>query len=302
MSAHGTQLVTSMPSTSFLGRFDFEKSLADLPSSVFCSNCHHIVSETGSRRHVCKTEPRPKTIYEYPMCYLPHTVIASDLGSPDGNFLLEFNRTLSENSTLAVFSLRQEAPVADAWRHDRRRAGCWSQFLSTAPPRCSATVSVGSYWPFRLSSQAIWYWNAEDGVLLVDWSKLYSDYFAQARSNKSKRRIERIVQRYRDVQAEKMRYDTAGRWSSYGDWAIFPATHAEIAMACMREGPKSNFDDRFDPRKNQMSTQELIMRLGDRIVGVGDAVRKQVDGKSKYYESKKPECPQGSVSLWKKDS
>ncbi|EMD66767.1 hypothetical protein GGP41_008161 [Bipolaris sorokiniana] len=293
-----------MPPTSFLGRFDFESSLAgslaDLPS-IFCNACQHIVTETGGRKHDCKT--RPTTIHGYPMCYLPHTVITSDLGSPDGNYQLEFNRVLTENSNLAVFSVGQEAPVSDTWQQDQQRVGCLSRLFSAGSSGCNATVSVGSYWPFKLSNQAIWYWHAEDGVLLVDWSKLYTDYFTQSRSSKNRRRIERIVHRYRDLEAEKMRNDTAGRWTSYGDWDIFPATHAEIAMACRYEGPKSDFEDRLDPRQDRMSPQEMVMRLGDRIVAVGEALRKRVDGKPKVYESEeKQECPKGPLSLWRRTS
>lgn len=138
----------------------------------------------------------------------------------------------------------------------------------------------------------------------MDWSRLYSDYFAQARSNKNKRRIERIVQRYRELEAEKMRNDTEGQWSSYGDWDVSPATHAEIAMVCQSEGPRTNFEDRLDPRRNQMSAQELIMRLGDSIVAVGDALRRCVDGKSNLYAAndRDEECPKGPVSLWKRAS
>lgn len=298
-----------MPSTPFLGRFDFEKSCADLPKA-FCNDCQHIKSETGCSRHVCrtKTKPatRPATIYGYPMCYLPHTVIASDLGSRNCVFQLQFNRFLTEDPSLAVFSVGQEAPVSDSWRDDGRRLGCgWSGLFSSKRSQCHAAATVGSYWPFGLSNRAVLYWNAEDKVILLDWSKLYSEYFAQARSPKNKRRIERIVQRYRDLDAENMRKDTDGRWSSYGDWDIYPATHSEIAMACRYEGPLSDFEDRLDPKKERFSAHEMMLRVGDRLVAVGEAIRKRVDGKPKMYEGEdkaRADYSHGPVTLWKRAS
>lgn len=288
-----------MPSTSFLGKFDFERSCADLPS-VFCNSCGRILSETGGRRHVCKTTP--KKIHGYPMCYLPHTIITSDLGSPDGNYQLEFNRFLSEDSDLAVFSLGQEAPVSDTWQEDQRGAGCFSRIFCAGASRCSAMASVGSYWPFGLSNRVIRYWNVDDGVIIVDWGKMYNDYFTQAKSCKNKRRIERIVRRFRELEAERLRMDTEGRWVLYGDRDIFPATHAEIAMACRYEGPRSNFENRYDPKKDRMSPHELALRIGDSIYSASEVIKRR-DGKTKLFDGdEKAECPQGCVSMWRRSS
>ncbi|RAR01455.1 zinc ion binding protein [Stemphylium lycopersici] len=220
--------------------------------------------------------------------------------------LLQFNRFLTEDPSLAVFSVGQEAPVSDSWRDDGRRLGCgWSGLFSSKRSQCHAAATVGSYWPFGLSNRAVLYWNAEDKVILLDWSKLYSEYFAQARSPKNKRRIERIVQRYRDLDAENMRKDTDGRWSSYGDWDIYPATHSEIAMACRYEGPLSDFEDRLDPKKERFSAHEMMLRVGDRLVAVGEAIRKRVDGKPKMYEGEdkaRADYSHGPVTLWKRAS
>lgn len=236
------------------------------------------------------------------MCYLPHTIITSDLGSPKANFQLQFNRFLSEDSELAVFSLGQEAPVSEKWQEEQR-AGYFSRIFSNPSSQCNAMASVGSYWPFGLSNRVIRYWNVDDGVILVDWGKMYTDYFTQAKSCKNKRRIERIVRRFRELEAERLRQDTQGRWVLYGDRDIFPATHAEIAMACRYEGPRSDFEHRFDPKKERMSPHELALRVGDSICSAGEAIRGR-DGKAKVYEeeAEKTEYPKGYASMWNRSS
>jgi hypothetical protein len=49
-------------------------------------------------------------------------------------------------------------------------------------------VNVGSRWEHKVSMQAVQYWSASAGVLLVEWSDMYDDYFAHEGKKNNKNR------------------------------------------------------------------------------------------------------------------
>jgi hypothetical protein len=71
---------------------------------------------------------------------------------------------------------------------------------------------------------------------MVDYAKLLADYTMQERSKKNRKRVNNIVRRYHELEEKVLRNETGGSWARYGDWDIFPATHAEVAQACRYEG------------------------------------------------------------------
>lgn len=127
--------------------------------------------------------------------YLPHTLITSDLGTWNHTFRLRYNYFLPEDPSIAVFSETQRAPVPSAWRgKDRgcfglgfryRCYGCCS--LEVRSP-CTARIIVGSGMHYKMPSRVIRHWNAEERLLLVDWTELYDSYFAQERKTTEKTR------------------------------------------------------------------------------------------------------------------
>jgi hypothetical protein len=240
------------------------------PSESTCNACGGLNTCEAYPRCSDLHTPTPTPVRrigftEYPMRYLPHTLITSNLGCWYHTFRLQFNHLLVENPSIAVFSIKQSAPIPSPW-HDKRHQICLFPITRLF---CNAKVVVGSRWQYEVSENAIRYWDAEDGVMLVDWHILYSSYFARAKTMKNRKKVSRIVERYRRLEETSLRTKTGGKWKSYGDWGIFPATREEVARVCKYEG--HGFENGLD-KKSMLSAQELKVRLGDLVRVVKGAV------------------------------
>jgi len=206
--------------------------------------------------------------HQHPMRHLPHTVITSDLGYRDHKFKLQFNRFLAEDPSIAVFSIDQEAPVSSTWRDERSRNNCRlnsrygrTRLLITGRSHCNASITVGQGWSLGVSIKGIRYWNAEDGVLLVDWSQIYADYFAQAQKRLKKGKGEKVVEVDRCNERKALgSSEPEGAGNSHGDLGIFPVT-------------RQDNDDNFRCTSVQHELQV-----------VNGAVRKQVDERWKIHK------------------
>lgn len=146
-------------------------------------------------------------------------------------------------------------------------------------PSCTARVVVGSRWQYKVPSKVIRHWNAEGRLLLVDWPELYESYLAQERKRKNQKRTEEIVKRYRKLEERTLTTETGGLWTSYGDWEIFPATHADVALACNYEG--RGFEDGLDSIKGRLSAHEVVRRLNNLAQGIREAISSRI-GKKKW--------------------
>jgi hypothetical protein len=146
--------------------------------------------------------------------YLPHTLITSDLGQWGQIYHLRFSHFLPEDPAIAVFLQSQDAAVPTTWRHKKswrpwRLNICWRWRNGRLQVRssCTVMVNVGSRWEHKVSMQAVQYWSASAGVLLVEWSDMYDDYFAHSGKKKNKNRAHVIVRRLR-----KLKERTLSRW------------------------------------------------------------------------------------------
>ena len=223
-------------------------------------------------------QPSATKSHQQLMSYLPHTVITSDLGYRDKKFKLQFNRFLAEDPSIAVFSVDQEAPVSSTWRDERSRNNCRLsskygrvRLLVTGRSHCNATITVGHGWPLGVSMKGIRYWNAEDGILLVDWTELYSSYFAQAEKRPNRRKEENIVEAGRCMERGVSESESEGTRRSYGGLGIFPATHEEVVIAHKHVG-------------QDLGDSSRRTRVQHESQGVDRVVERQVDERWKIHK------------------
>jgi hypothetical protein len=176
------------------------------------------------------------------MAYLPHTLITSNLADKDRTHRLTFSHFLAEDPTIAVFSKSQDAAVPSAWRHSQS----WRTWVNNIcqgvrkgynPFRpCSVWVIVGSRWQYKVSSKAVHYWSAADGLLLIDWNTMFDDYFMKEQKKKNKKRTHEIVKKFHSLEKKTLITETGALWKRYGDWDIHTPTAADVALACRYEG------------------------------------------------------------------
>jgi hypothetical protein len=251
------------------------------PAQSFEPNCD-VCGLTMSEEHPLPQHPHapPPTPVrrigstKHPMRYLPHTLITSNLGCWHNTLRLQFNHLLAEDPSIAIFSVNQSAPIPSSW-HDKHRQICLFPITRLLG---NATVVVGSGWQYGVSKKAIRYWDAEYGVMLVDWHMLYSSYFAQKNKRQNRKKVGEIVERYRKLEETTLRIETGGAWRWYGDWDIYPATRAEVALACKYEG--RGFDDGLDKKEEKMlSAHELKVRLGNLVNVVKGALWTRLETK-----------------------
>ncbi|KAK1917902.1 hypothetical protein P3342_000620 [Pyrenophora teres f. teres] len=216
--------------------------------------------------------------HQYPLRYLPHTVIRSDLGYRDHKFKLQFNRFLAEDPSIAVFSVDQEAPVSSTWRDERSRNHCRlsskygrARLLLTGRSHCNATITVGNEWPFRVSMKGIRYWNVEDGVLLVDWGQLYASYFARTEKRLNRRKDGEDIEVDRSMERNMLESDSEEARKTCGDCGIVPAAHEELVMA--HKHTVQGIHSSFRWTRVQQDSQ-----------GANGVVKKQVDERWKIHK------------------
>jgi hypothetical protein len=111
-------------------------------------------------------------------------------------------------------------------------------------------------------------------MLLVDWSDMYDDYFAQDTKKSNRRRAHAIVRRFRKLEEKTLVRETGALWSSYGDWDIQEPTAADVALACRYEG--RGFENGLDPLKKNMSLHELGVRLKNLSKTLEEIIAKRV--------------------------
>jgi hypothetical protein len=153
-----------------------------------------IGSSSGWTSYYPKTCQSDVTSLRELVPYLPHTLITSDLGQWGQIYHLQFSHFLPEDPAIAVFLKSQDAPVPTTWRHKQswrpwRLNICWRWRNGRLQVRssCTVMVNVGSRWEHKISMQAVQYWSASAGVLLVEWSDMYNDYFAHDGKKKNNR-------------------------------------------------------------------------------------------------------------------
>ncbi|KAF2823034.1 hypothetical protein CC86DRAFT_409806 [Ophiobolus disseminans] len=200
------------------------------------------------------------------MTCLPHTLVTSDLGAWGRAFRLRFSHFLQEDPAIAVFSQTQDTPVPYSWRC--KRAWCPNVFRFRCRVRkgvvkmrspCIVRVIVGSRWQYKISPKSIRYWSLEAGIILVDWSDMYDDYFAKDGKRKNKQRAHAIVKKFRKLETKALINETGAHWTGYGDWNIDAPTAADVALACRFEG--QGFEDGLVPLKKKMTARELKSRI-----------------------------------------
>lgn len=135
-------------------------------------------------------------------------------------------------------------------------------------PDYPARVVVGSRWGYTLSIKAVKYWNAEAGILLVDWSKMYEQYFAVAAKRRNKMRVKRTVNCNRDLEKKTLRIEPGERSASYGESDILPATAAEVVLTCRHEGQGS--EDSLERSKQKLSVRKVKARVKRLAKGMAD--------------------------------
>jgi hypothetical protein len=215
-------------------------------------DCNHSVSSPSlpETYHVEETAPPKLT------AYLLHTLVISDLGTRGHTFQLRFSHFLPQDPSIAVFSASQEAPVPSTWpsnqakRPWRIKIRCrWKSGCLEMRPSCASKVIVGSGWQYSIPSSALLHWSAPSEVLLVDLYELYDDYFARERKEKNRKRVGKIVENFRYMEGQELIKETGSLWSSYRRWDLFPATPAEVALACAYEG--RTFEKSLEPRRRR---------------------------------------------------
>ncbi|RMZ69533.1 hypothetical protein GMOD_00006360 [Pyrenophora seminiperda CCB06] len=247
------------PDDKFFGRFRHESNLTN-------SDEDDASQSSGSKSH------------QRPMWYLPHTIVTSDLGYRDHKFKLRFNRFLAEDPSIAVFSVDQEAPVSSTWRNERSRNNCRlsskygrARLLVTGRSHCNATITIGHGWPFGVSMKEIRYWNAEDGILLVNWSQLYSSYFAQAEKRSIRRKDGKIVDAHRYMEGSASKSEPERSSKYHGDGSVTPVADAQIVTAHQHAG--QDLHDSFRRTGVRHESQ-----------GVNGVVKRQVDERWKIHK------------------
>lgn len=151
---------------------------------------------------------RVKTVsIERMITRLPHTIIISDLGTWNQTFALQFNHFLPENPSIAVFSVGQSAQVPIKWATGQGFDSCslrfkfqWRPFFLKMRLPCSAKVTVRRGWQCRVGPWAIRNWDPETGVILVDWIKVYEDYYCQYVKKKERNTAPVFAEGYRKLE------------------------------------------------------------------------------------------------------
>jgi hypothetical protein len=244
------------------------------PFDPTCEVCGLRMSEEHPHSHAPPPMPvRRLESTKHPMRYLPHTLVTSNLGCWASTYRLHFNHLLAEDPSIAVFSVKQSAPIPSPWHDKHRRIFLFPRKRLS----CNAKVVVGSGWQYEVSKKAIRYWDPQDGVMLVDWHILYSSYFAQKDKEKNRKKVGKIVERYRKLEETTLRTETGGAWRWYGDWDIHPATRAEVALVCKYEG--RGFEAGLDKKKEMLSAHELKVRLGNLVKVVKRALWTRLERK-----------------------
>jgi hypothetical protein len=144
--------------------------------------------------------------------------------------------------------------------------------------RCTAGVIVGSGWQYKASSRAILHWDAEAELLLVDWIKLYDSYFAQEAKRSNRKRVGEVVRQFHRLEENTLRAETGGLWSGYGDWGIFAATEAEVALTCR------GFEDGLDQRAERLSAREISLRLKNLLNVIKEAIASRLKQKRRSVQ------------------
>jgi hypothetical protein len=139
-----------------------------------------------------KTCQPDDTTFKNLTAHLPHTLITSDLGARGRNFHLRFSHFLPEDPSLAVFAETQHTPVPVTWRQQRVRSAWklnmrfrWTRKGLQLQSPCTVKVVVGARWQYKVPMRTMHYWNAANGMLLIDWEELYANYFAQEEKEKN---------------------------------------------------------------------------------------------------------------------
>jgi hypothetical protein len=152
------------------------------------------------------------------------------------------------------------------------------RFFGIVRSRCTAGVIVGSGWQYKACHKAILHWDAEAEVLLVDWIELYDSYFAQQAKSSNRKRVGEVVRRFRKLEENTLRTETGGRWSGYGDWDIYAATEAEVALTCR------GFEDSLDQRAESLSAREVKIRLKNLVKVIKEAIARRLEQKRRSVQ------------------
>ncbi|KAF2031017.1 hypothetical protein EK21DRAFT_88531 [Setomelanomma holmii] len=180
---------------------------------------------------------------------LPHTIIASDLGVKSHDYRLALSHFLSEDPSIAVFSVSQDSAVPSTWRDDPSSRpwpsnSSWSlrkAFHQLRYP-CNVCVISGFHWQYDVPSRAIRYWSAPDGLLLLDWCDMVHEYPTK-KSTKSKRQnkdqMKETVKESSRLERNVLVNPPRAHWASYGNWDIRPPTPANVGLLAITKGAAS---------------------------------------------------------------
>lgn len=185
----------------------------------------------------------PSPIEHYPPI-LPRVLLTSDLGKWKHQYHLRFYCVLAGDSPFAIFTTSDwKGIVHSSWIDEQLRHPslfkvrcCWRKGLPRIQSPCTVRATIRNRWQYKICRKAIIRWDAELGILLVDYRRLLADYDAQERSKKNRRRVEKIVGKFHQLEVKMLRDVTGGSWGQWGDWDIFPASQADVARACRLEG------------------------------------------------------------------
>ncbi|OAL01168.1 hypothetical protein IQ06DRAFT_137958 [Phaeosphaeriaceae sp. SRC1lsM3a] len=213
--------------------------------------------------------------------YLTQTQVASDLGSWQQIFQLQFSHLLPDEPSIAVFSESQTppGPLISQYRPSRYRCRLnlryrWRKKNLRFQALDPVKVIVGSRWQYELSMKSVRHWDSTMRILLVDWTELFEEYFELEGKPRNKRRVQEIVRRFRKLEQRTLTMETGAMWSSYGDWDLQQPTAADVALACRYEG--QGFEDGLSPLKRRLTAHELSVRLRNLVLVLRDSISKHV--------------------------
>jgi hypothetical protein len=209
-----------------------------------------VLSTTSTRtstHHISLTEDPVLTEHYFPI--LNRVLLTSDLGMPDKNYTLRFACIVPGDIPLSMFTTAKHQSKI-AWFNGPNRGRCLPEYRwwrRNGHPRmrdpCTVSCTISNRWHYKICRRAIIRWDPHWEILLVDHKKSLADYEAQEKDEKNRKRVRKIVDNYHLGERAQLWLTTAGGWSNWGDWDIWPATLPEVAQTCRLQGRE--FEERL---------------------------------------------------------